>query len=531
MSAQCPNCGSEVTGGRFCPECGNNIESLFVQETQSVVQEPTDVIMSEQPAEPTNSVEPIESVNLVEPASMMEPIETVNAVEPTNQAADVIPPIEMPQPVIQPVEVIPENPTNSKKSKKAKKVKAPKAKKKKKFRWGLLVLVVILVIVIGLPIAGYFYLGNSSIDYDVEVKRHFDEQEFLNEKSLEDFNGRVLETAVEEGILNYYVRENKALYEDLSLPMDIEVDNVAFSANDECVYIDLKGGFVNTTLKVNIGFEVEDDRLFVVIDRLSLGSMGLPLPKDMILNQLELPDEYEEGLEIPELMTIESIGFKKDELQIEAELTEEFLEEFESICTESLNEERLNFLINGYNGEEGVELAYLLNSWDGSDETEAIIYQCFTNKDRFAELFGVMEQEGVEELLDLLADQVSYIDQKAIDNLKAESDRLHEEFTSGAVFQDIFNNVYIWAGDSNSTLFLDLDLEQIRVYDTDWELYHFGTITDYDIENKQITYTITDSPTSEKDSFTFIVTIIDDETINTEDNYVDTPIINDWIIY
>lgn len=428
----CPNCQKDGQTGRFCTECGTELLSQeIVKETAKEVD--------------------VREIEVTE----METVELETTEVTTEQ--------------------------NEKKF---------KNKKKRKFRPILTFFIVFFFIVFGLIVGGYFYIGNSEIDYDVEADKSFDEQEVLNQMTQVDFDGLVMKTSIEEGVINYFIQENAEEYEDIELPFDIEIKNVALSTEDECIYIDLKGGFVKTTIRVDYSIEIDKDKLVIEFKKIALGKWGIPMPKNLILNQLELPEEIEEGIEIPELLEVKEIDFSRDAIDIELELVDEFVDEMKDIIQGSLEKERLDYVAVGGVNEETMALAELLKDIDSDEAMEQIIYKIVADKEQFTVMLGTMSQEGAEELFDLIEEEAIYINEDTFTELKDLSAKHHEEFAKPLFFTTMLNSTY--SLDSNDEWEIEIYEDMIHIY-SDVEgrdIKYYGVITEYDLDFKVVKYSI-----------------------------------------
>lgn len=300
--------------------------------------------------------------------------------------------------------------------------------KKKRRKWWLIPVIffgLIVIIIIGISL----YLHNSMIDYEVDSD-WFDEDEFF-EIYINEFDGEVLEVTIEESIINGLIEENEDQYDSLELPLGEEIRAVCFSAKDRCIYIDLKGMFINTTLKIEIDISVDDYKgkedaekaFFIEITDMKLGKWEIPLPRSFILNYLESSDVYKEGIAIPDFMTVEKLKIRRDGVDMVAEVNDDFVEDVRQYV---------------YKGIESglVEKLYMIDEFENHQEYLGIIYDFVYYKDdggifikkmcgseeAFEIVLGIMDEVSANELIDYIQEKAIYIDADKMNKFRVRSE-------------------------------------------------------------------------------------------------------------
>lgn len=178
----------------------------------------------------------------------------------------------------------------------------------------LLILLVLILVFAGL---GYLYLRNSQGDLDPRTLDELNTEDYVQTMLSTDFDGESLETRIEEEVINYFIAINKEEFTKVSLPMSLQITDIMFVSDDSTIYFFIEGNGVNTRLNVGIELETSESHVDVIIEKLSLGSSSIPLPKEMILKQVELPEVINDGFDIPAMFSVEEFDVDKNGLEIE----------------------------------------------------------------------------------------------------------------------------------------------------------------------------------------------------------------------
>lgn len=313
---------------------------------------------------------------------------------------------------------------------KNKKTKNKSKKEKKKSRWFRLLLMIILFLFIGLLVFAGYYMNQSQIDLmDTD---DFDPVTFERNLLEDDFDGQTFSFVSDQEAIAFYLdrwfneKEGKS-------PFNLEITGLGYDPDRDLILINLDKNLIHTTLGLRVSMLQDGDLLKFKVKKAYLGKWHLPISKDYVLSTFDLPLIFEEGVIMPEFLSLSEYSVEKNGVEIEAVLDLEyfkvmFLDSFDNLA------DYYDYGIS-YN-EEGQRMDgfYSMRDFWQKEEAKLFLKNISTNETFLVTYLSLLQPEYARGMVEKFVADGLYIRQESIDRVvnayTNQSKAIQEEYTN-----------------------------------------------------------------------------------------------------
>ncbi len=279
---------------------------------------------------------------------------------------------------------------------------------KKSIKWLVIVLVIFLLVSAG---GLFWYVGHSSGRVDVDVETSLDADTYMRGLIERDMYGNHIETRIEEDVINWFIQQNIGRVKEMTLPMETKVNDILYSCEERSLFVFLQGSYIDTYLKVEVGVDVDDDTLTTEIRSIKLGKWSLPLPTGLIFKLADLPDAYYDGFEIPEVIVVDDIDLNRKDIEIVADLNDEYLSSLIELLEDGINMEMASSYYEFFSGDsqEIMDLYWSVVMDQNQSDRKELLSLMIRSKANSVLLLAIQEEEVAYELVRKLERDIDYL--------------------------------------------------------------------------------------------------------------------------